>query len=74
MSMIFEIARYRVRPLLQQCAHRLLWNAINALIHYFSLKKNDFSLKKNDFSIEKNQFSLKKNQVLKVVPVNMWKC
>ena len=26
-----------------------IWNAINAFIHYFSLKKNDFSLKKNDF-------------------------
>ena len=25
----------------------LLWNAINAFIHYFSLKINDFSLKKN---------------------------
>ena len=30
--------------------HPFVWNAINAFIHYFSLKKNDFSLKKNDFS------------------------
>ena len=39
----------------------LLWNAINAFIHHFSLKKNDFSLKKNDFSLKRNHFSLKKN-------------
>ena len=32
-----------------------LWNAINAFIHYLSLKKNDFSLKKNDFSLKKNR-------------------
>ena len=38
-----------------------LWNAINAFIHYFSLKKNDFSLKKNDFYLKKNHFSLKRN-------------
>ena len=38
-----------------------LWNAINAFIHYFTLKKNDFSLKKNDFSLKKNDFSLKRN-------------
>ena len=31
-----------------------VWNAINAFIHHFSLKKNDFSLKKNDFSLKKN--------------------
>ena len=38
-----------------------LWNAIDAFIHYFSLKKNDFSLKKNDVSLKKNDFSLKKD-------------
>ena len=40
-----------------------VWNAINAFIRYFSLKKNEFSLKKNDFSFKKNgaYFSLKKN-------------
>ena len=38
-----------------------LWNAINAFIHYFSLKKNLFSLKKNHFSLKENDFSLKKN-------------
>ena len=48
-----------------------VWNAINAFIHYFSLKKNYlfiffffkeksiyFSLKKNDFSLKKIDFSL----------------
>ena len=33
----------------------IIWNAINAFIHYFSLKKNDFSLKKNDFSLKRNR-------------------
>ena len=37
-----------------------VWNAINAFIHHFSLKKNDFSLKKNHFSSKKNHFSLKR--------------
>ena len=41
--------------------YSVVWNAINAFIHYFSLKKNDFSLKKNDFSLKKNDFSLKRN-------------
>ena len=40
-----------------------VWNAINAFIHYFSLKKNDFSLRRNDFSLKKNiSIFLKKNQ------------
>ena len=41
--------------------HDFLWNAINAFIHYFSLKKNDFSLKRNHFSLKINHFSLKIN-------------
>ena len=45
------------------CLHNYycLWNAINAFIHYFSLKKNDFSVKKNNFSLKRNNFSLRKN-------------
>ena len=48
-----------------------LWSAINAFIHYFSVKKNrsifsskknHFSLKKNPISSKKNHFSLKKNE------------
>ena len=38
----------------------ILWNAINAFIHYFPLKKNDFSFKRSDFSLKENDFSLKK--------------
>ena len=33
--------------LINEIKSMLLWNAINAFIHYFSLKKNDFSLKRN---------------------------
>ena len=49
--------------LCQKCeSMAYLWNAINAFIHYFALKKNHFSLKKNDFSLKKSAyFSLKKN-------------
>ena len=39
----------------------LVLNAINAFIHYFSLKKNHFSLKKNHFSLKRIHFSLNKN-------------
>ena len=31
------------------CRLAELWNAINASIHYFSVKKNKFSLKRNLF-------------------------
>ena len=48
---------------------RNLWNAINAFIHYFSLKKSFFfkekliyfSIKKNNYSLKKKHFSLKRN-------------